>query len=362
MNLLLSTPGLDSKVHKAVERHLHHVMPHIKKRLGRHDDTPRTLRARLTTDNKFSSANLYHLTLSIQLPDHPVVVHKTGTDLHALIADGEVAIKKELRRSVAKLRAEYLQRKRMIERRNFRDFAEDLYDEPSLSQSADNPPSVANQLEAHPLFARLRPILGHLHNYAQEHLNSTVAAGELPENALDADDLVDQAILSMMESDKNLMTDPVILERALFQEIDVILEKEIKASAERPTISLEERAPFQEQWGTSAPEVEESEFNRPYEALKMEDILVDEDLSHEANPLTEKEEYRMILKNLGGFHKKARSAFFLNKIEGFELFEIAMIQNRKETEVQEDIVKCVQHLKESWADLHKRFAERAEAV
>ncbi len=360
MKLLLSTPGIDSKTSKSVERHLQHILPHISKRLGRHDNHSRTLRVRVTVDSKTVERPNYHLTLSLQLPEHPVVVHKTGTDIHVVVSEGETAIKKELRRSVAKLRAEYLVRKRQSERRQFVSFADEFTNDQPLVDI--HQVATADNAEAHPIFARLRPILSHLHNYAQRHLHSAVVGGELPANYLAPDDLVDQAILASLDSDKNLMTDPVILERSLFQEIDLILEKEIKLNKEHPTVSLEENAPYDEQWGVHGPEIEEKEYHKPYEALMMEDILVDDDLPQVSHNLTEKDEHRMILKNLAGFHSKARSAFFLSKIEGFELFEIAMIQNRSEDAVQEDIVKCVGYLKETWSELHKKFTEGQEAV
>lgn len=360
MKLLLSTPGIDSKTNKSVERHLHHIMPHISKRLGRHDNDSRMLRVKITVDSKATDRPVYHLTISIQLPEHPVVVYKSGYDVHTVVAEGETAIKKELRRSVAKLRAEYLLRKRQSERHQFVSFSDEIADETPLKHSVKS--ATLENVEAHPLFARLRPILGHLHNFAQEHLRSAVVSGDLPENYLAPDDLVDQAILAMMESDKNLMNDPVLLERSLFQQIDLILDQEIKQAKENPIISLEERAPHQENWGVQAAEFEDNEYQKPYEALKMEDILVDEDLPIGNHDLSEKEEHRLILKNLAGFHSKARSAFFLSKIEGFELFEIAMMQNRSEEAVQEDIIKCVGYLKNSWSELHKKFAERQEAV
>lgn len=360
MKLLLSTPGIDSKLHKSVEGHLNHILPHISKRLGRHDNHSRTLRAKVTVDGKTEERPVYHVTLSLQLPEHPVVVHKSGYDAHVVVSEAEIAIKKELRRSVSKLRAEYLLRKRQSERRQFQNFAVEVTETPTLSGSLAHASSETS--DSHPVFARLRPILSHLHHYAQGHLQSAVVSGDLPANYLAPDDLVDQAILAMMESDKNLMSDPVLLERSLFQEIDVVLEKEIKSNKENPTISLEQSAPYNEQWGVHGPEIEEKEYHKPYEALMMEDIIIDDDLPLRSNNLTEKEEHRMILKNLAGFHSKARSAFFLSKIEGFELFEIAMIQNRSEEAVQEDIVKCVGYLKASWGELHKKFAEGKEAV
>lgn len=363
MKLLLTTPGIKSQDRKSIERHLHHVLPHIKKRLGRLAKDTLILRAKVSIDGKTDERPIYHITLSTQLPDHSVIVHKDGFDMHKLVQEAEVAFKKELRRCVAKIRKDYLHRKRKAQRTLFEDFTENYNTSDSLRESSIIQANQKEDQDAHPIFARLRPILSHLHSYAVEHIRAAISANELSADYIAPDDLVDQAILSMIETDKNLMSDPVILERALFQQIDVILEQEIENHKRDSdsAISLDDRAPTDEQWGVIGPEAEEKEYHKPYEALKIEDILEDHEVAMPSRHMTDKEEHRAILKCLSSFHKKARSAFFLHKIEGFELFEIAMIQNRDEAEVTKDIEDCVEYLKTNWS-LVEDTVEAAKAV
>ena len=67
------------------------------------------------------------------------------------------------------------------------------------------------------------------------------------------------------------------------------------------------------------------------------------------------------MKFLGRFDPKARSAFFLNRVEGFEPFEIAMIQNREESEVLADISHCAEALSTKWTEFSRAAGVPAEA-
>lgn len=353
MKLILSTPGLPASDRKNVERHIRHVMPHISKRLGRLDHDQLMFRVRLINSGQSKERDFYNITMSVQLPDHPIIAQKDGFDLHELVKDGEKAIKREIRKGVAKIRRDYLRRKRSSQRELFTDFSQQLSATESLSNSRENKPKSSEDRQVHPIFARLRPMLSHLHSYAQENIRSAIAANELPEDYLAPGDLVDEAIVALIEMDKNVMSDPVILERTLFQEIDLLLEKEIKERNQDGgnRVSIDMSAPKDEQWGVVGAEAEEMEYHRPYEALKMEDVLEDHESEIPSHSMTEKEEHRMIMRALSSLPAKARSAFFLGRIEGFELFEIAMIQNREEEEVKADIEKCVELLKSEIANL-----------
>lgn len=345
MRLILASPGIETKERRIVEYELGRALPGIQRRMGiRPKQNIPPLRARLTCEGT-PERPLYHLTLSIQLPDHPVIVQKSGNDLRPLISTAEAAVNKEVKRCIARIRKEHLARRRTATKASFREFASSVMGAPAP------PPKGAS--EENPLFARLRPLLSPLYNYAREQLRTAQLAGEVPANYLTPDDLVDSAIVSMAERNGVSMTDAEKLERRLYQEIDRILSEEI---GHRTTSEISIDSPVSSPegaWGADSPEREESEYYQPFQSLRMEDVLIDEHAVDPDHHLSEVEEHRLILKNLGNFHAKARSAFFLNRVEGFDLYEIAMIQNRDEAAVMKDIEECVKTLREGWERIHK---------
>src|SRR5690606_3443784 len=144
--------------------------------------------------------------------------------------------------------------------------------------------------------------------------------------------------------------DSEAFERKLYSWVDRLLAKETRRrhTGSESLLSLGQEAPAAEKVASAlkGPEVEENEFHQPWSALRLEDILVDENADDPEKSLSDAEQRRLIMKYLGMFHSKARSAFYLNRIEGFEPYEIAMIQNRDEEKVREDIAKCVEALRE----------------
>ncbi len=349
MKLILATPGITTKERKTVEYHLNKILPSIKKRLGRHAPGVTIFRARLTSDGSVDRP-MYHLTISFQLPDQTVVVHKDNHDLNSLMNSVESALKKELRRSVAKVRKDYLNRRRRSTQEMFQNFADDLVKSPGLSQAQ----SLNLEPESHPLFARMRPLMSSLYNFARDHIHAAQVAGELPADYLTPDDLVDQAILGALEANGSVMADPKTLEQVLYRQIEMMLADEV--SRHRPDdsemISIEQGAPEDERWGINGTEMEEREYFQPFTALRMEDVLIDDHAEDPDHHMTDVEEHRIILKYLSNFPSKARSAFFLNRVEGFDVYEIAMIQNRSDDSVQQDINECVKALQEGWSKLH----------
>ncbi len=354
MKLILATPGLSSKERRTVQYHLERFLPQLKRRLGRHHTGTLILRSRLTKDGG-SELPLYHLTLSIRIPDHSIIVQKDGSDISELALDAEKAMKRELPRSIAKVRKETLRRRRADQKEAFKLFAADVAPKAAkLNGHAKTPDSS-------PVFARLRPILASLYAHAREQIRVAEVAGEIREGYLQPDDLVDQAIVQVIDGGAESLLDPEALEFRLFNQMHEILEAESAryCPPDLRKISLEDFAPEDERWGIDGTEREEREYYQPFSALLMEDVLADEHAHDPEVTMSDMEQHRLILKMLSGFHSKARSAFFLNRVEGFEIYEIAMMQNRDGEKVQADIQACIESLRESLAG--RREKERPVA-
>jgi DNA-binding protein HU-beta len=210
---------------------------------------------------------------------------------------------------------------------------------------------VSEPMDATREFEAIKPLLGALYKFARRQIRTAVLAGELPDRFLSPDDLVDEAILNVLESRAHKSESDRRLEQVLYREVELLLSKEIAAQhpADEERVSLE----------SSADEIERPRFalrgdedqgddGDTEEALHIEDVLIDTHAHSPAEAMGESEEYRALLKHLGRFHSKARSAFFLSRIEGFEPFEIAMIQNRSEEDVARDVERCAQALQQGY--------------
>lgn len=342
MKLILATPGLSPKERKTASYHLNRFLPQLKRKLGRHNKGTLILRA-LLSKNGTPEVPTYHLTLSVRLPEHPVVVQKDGRDIGDIAFEAEKSMKRELRGSVAKVRKDYLRRKRAAEKEAFRSFSEQMAPHPAARNGHARHP------ETSPVFARLRPLLASLYNHAREEIQAAEAAGEIAQGYLSPEDLVDHAIVAAIEGGAEALRDPEALEFRLYRHMHAALEAEVAREnpMEMRQVSLEDAAPEDARWTVADPEAEEREFFQPFEALRMADVLVDDHAEDPEAALSDHEQHRLILKRLAGFHKKARSAFFLNRVEGFEPYEIAMIQNRSEADVVRDVAECVSALREA---------------
>lgn len=344
MKLILTAPSLPDRQRRFAEQELEEAIPRIRKHLVTKDKQSRILRARISVDGP-KEHPLYTVTLTVQMPDHPVVVQKKDHDLGGALGSCEATMKRDLKRVGAKIRKYHLRKRRTATRDSLAMFTEEI----SKTDGAAAAPTAA--AEENPVFARLRPLMGQLYTYAREHLATAQIAGEVPIGYLVAEDLVDQAILRVIDKDSERLKDAGALERQLFRYIDHLITEEAERQhpADSEMVSIDGPAPdSNDHQGYGSPEREEVEFYQPFEALRLGDVLVDEHAVDPEHHMSDVEEHRLIQKYLAGFPTMARSAFLLNLIEGFELFEIAMIQNRDEDDVQGDIDTCTEKLKAEW--------------
>jgi DNA-directed RNA polymerase specialized sigma24 family protein len=86
-------------------------------------------------------------------------------------------------------------------------------------------------------------------------------------------------------------------------------------------------------------------FYKEEEVLLFGDVMPDAHHPDPARALDEKEQMNGIFQSLSGAGSMARSAFLLERVEGFEPYEIAWMQDRSEEEVRGDIQQCEEILK-----------------
>ncbi|MEQ8821922.1 MAG: hypothetical protein RLY93_16935 [Sumerlaeia bacterium] len=340
MKVIVSVHGADRKVRHQLKFQLEEGAEQLRKKIGNKAPADQlTLRSHLSPVNHH-----YHLTLSLHLPDHPLVVQRDGADIEELVRDSLNALSRELSRSLARIRKDHLRKRRSGHRSAFEQFGAEMT---GLSPAQ---PLTPETVPADRMFARLRPLLDPMYAHSARIIESAQLAGELPGDYLEPTDLVDQVVVDVINRSApgSLPSDPERLEAYLFRELDALLAREVESQQgpdARGSISLEASVPREQRQWDSTPEREEGEYFMPFEALRMEDILIDEHAEDPELKLTHLDDHREILRTLSVHSPKARSAFFLNRVEGFEAHEIANIQDRSETEVLNDIQLCVDTLR-----------------
>lgn len=345
MKLIVATPNIESPMRRKLETRLKKALPSIEKRVDGRGPRDAVLRARLTSEGP-----RFHLTLSMRLPGHPVVVAREGVDLVDVIADSQTAFKHELSRTLSEGRAHH----KRSEGKAMKKAMDSLPPAATKAPPKRKATRLNGTAAALPSdeFERLRPILAPVYLHARRALRAAVMAGELPAGYLEPNDLVDQAMIDLIEA--HTQADKKTMMRALYSEVDLLLAREITAHnpGGQQAVSLESGADSAHRRRTRAlPDGEALEDVMPHEALRMEDVLVDDHASDPSTIMSRHEEYRLILKYLGRFPSKARTAFFLHRIEGFEPYEIAMIQNRPEAAVKRDVADCLTTLRNGWNQL-----------
>lgn len=346
MKLIVATPNIETPMRRKLEYRLRRSLPAIEKRVEGRGPRETVLRARLTSEGP-----RFHLTLSMRLPGHPVVVAREGIDLVDVISDSQFAFKRELSRLLGEGRSHH-------KRREGKAMKKAMDSLPPPAMKAPRKATLMNGNGKTPLpipedeFERLRPILAPVYLHARRALRAAVMVGELPAGYLEADELVDQAMIDLIEAHAH--GDKKAMMRALYAEVDMLLAREITAHnpGGQQVVSLESGADSAHRRRTRAvPDGEALEDVVPQEALRMEDVLADDHAADPSAIMSRHEEYRLILKYLGRFPSKARTAFFLHRIEGFEPYEIAMIQNRPESAVTRDVADCLTTLRNGWKQL-----------
>lgn len=343
MKLIIASPKVSTKERRILEKELEDAAPSIKRHILSHDEQSRTLRARLSRSGG-DNAPVFHLTLTVHLPDNPVVVQKSDLDLRSLVQKSVSALRNEIRSTMARIRKEHLRRRRAAAKESFASFVTAVGAEPPAAEPMDS-----SDPSTHPVFARLRPISGRMYAYAREHIRMAQLAGELPLNYLTATDAVDQAIIRIIETSSYGRMDAEELEKTLYKFVDEIIEEEARTRhpGDEEVISLDSAEHLEDYYAQGRPEEEQAEFYQPFESLRLSDVLADHHAVDPEAAMSDSEEHRLILRHLTSFSSKARSAFYLNLVDGFEPFEVAMMQGRTEEEVLADVAACRDALREA---------------
>ncbi|WP_026735380.1 HPF/RaiA family ribosome-associated protein [Fischerella sp. PCC 9605] len=187
-------------------------------------------------------------------------------------------------------------------------------------------------------FELLRPILRNLRNHARRELIFAQIEGKLSPNEMTVSDLLDEAIVRAWERfDRRTPQQPLDqwIGGLMHEILDELETKEIL------TISLDDPR-FQV---TSGWILENEPFWGSLDLLTLEDILPQHEVEEPWDALTLIEKERWLFAQLSKLPKLQRRALMLYLLEGWEIEEIAMLQNRPLEDVRKDIETAQDFLK-----------------
>ncbi len=255
----------------------------------------------------------------------PITASHKGSSLEQALAGAADTLQRTLKRTLGRLDS--------LSKRRARARAEFSTADPLLQRGAE----IGNQEE---FLTLLRPLLGHLRVHASRELQLLELSESLRTDQVTTDDLLNEVLarawLRFAERPREMPLDlwlVKLLDEALDEKIEPQprVKKSLDQPADEPHSEDLLQVDDQEWWGWLLGEDE---------TITLEDTIS----SDETSPAAEQPETHQTreLRDrmqalLGAMPKAQRQAFVLRVVEAYELFEIAMLQDRPEREVQADI-------------------------
>jgi RNA polymerase sigma factor (sigma-70 family) len=331
MQIILNAPGVHQRTKEAVENELTEMMPRLKRLLFQFRPEEKTLRAHLATQKN----NEFRLTLSIRMPGKNILVERNGQNLIPLVTEVKQSLLEQIKVQTSVIRKDRLRKKST--------------QQGEAIQEAIGFPLSAGEADEEVLrdrfTARLTLVLQELHGHVSRLIRISQLAGDLPPHFLKAGDVVDDVVLRAYERVRSQPSEE-ISPAILYQIAEAIVIEEINNFVKsKNNISMEEKVSKESpHYGMNDMKDETLEFYQPEEVLLYADIMPDMQIHDPVRNLNEQEQMREITASLSQLEPRARSSFLLNRVEGFEIYEIALVQGRSEEEISRDIQRCEDHL------------------
>ncbi len=328
MQIILNAPGIHQKTKEGVEKEIEEFLPRLKQLLFRFRPEEKNLRVHLAQQKN----NVYRLTVSLRMPGKSLIVEREGHTLSALITEAKQSLLEQVKVQSSVVRKEHLRAKAVQQHQAVQ---EAVGAQGMLSQDV-----IADEDEMRDRFvSRLRLVLQDLYSHIRRLIDFAQLSGDLPLNHLDADEVVDD-ILARAYEIYRVHPEGEMSHSTLYQLAEEIFRDEIQAG-----VAAENKGSSSEPiWEASDLGEEILGFYQPEEILLYADILPDIQLPRSVQLLSEREQMQGIFQSLSQANFYARSAFLLNRTEGFTLHEIARLQSRQEENVTLDVEQCEEAL------------------
>ena len=335
MQIILNAPGIHHRTKEGVEKELEEYLPRLKQVLFRFRPEEKRLRVHLAQQKD----SVYRLTLSLRMPGKNLIVERSGHTLIPIVTEAKQALLEQIKVQSAVVRKEHLRAKSAQQSQAIQE---------AVGGASGWNKEAADQEEMRERFvSRLGLVLQELYSHVRRLIRVSQLAGDIPVNHLKPGEVVDDILVRGYELFRS-QPEGDFSHASLYRLADEIIRDEISnyRDKEESGISLEEKVtPKDPRWEVSDLGEEVLAYYQVEEVLLYGDVMPDAHLPDPARALAEKEQMSGIFQALSGSSSMARSAFLLERMEGFESYEIAWMQDRTEEEIEKDILECEEILK-----------------
>lgn len=279
-----------------------------------------------------SHAACYEIRSVLHLPTGTLVAHEQGADAKAALDKIADTMSQEIKRHKEHVRHDYVFKRKRRERANL-SAAGPLLDQDRKSGRQQD------------FFHLLRPMLRPLRDYARRELKILEIEGTLHPGEVTLADLLDEVMKRAWERFGD-RPKKMPLDLWLTDLVNDTLEEWIKQEP-RPHVSLTD--PGEERMPKDVPQVDEQEWWATLlgydDSVTLEDVLPDRDTPSIWDELEAEEQRDRLLSLIGDLPTEQRQSFLLHALEDYSTDEIAMLQDRPESQVKHDIQAARKFLK-----------------
>ena len=335
MQIILNAPGIHHRTKEGVEKELEEYLPRLKQVLFRFRPDDKRLRVHLAQQKD----NVFRLTLSLRMPGKNLMVERSGHNLIPLVTEAKQALLEQIKVQSAVVRKDHLRAKSVQQSQAIQE---------AVGGASGWRKETVDEEEMRERFvSRLGLVLQELYSHVRRLIRFSQLSGDIPVNHLKPGEVVDDILVRGYELFRS-EPEGEFSHATLYRLADQIIQDEIRIyrDKEEDGISLEEEISRHDpRWEVSDLGEEVLAFYQVEEVLLLGDVMPDAHLPDPARALDDKEQMGGIFQSLSGAGSVARSAFLLERMEGFEPYEIAWMQDRAEEEIKSDIQQCEEILK-----------------
>ena len=297
---------------------------------------------RYSDDQVELAVTVYHLPhrtdpwetrLTLRLPTGTLASEEAAETARASLDVAFDELIRELKKHREKVRKDYLYRRK----RRREEVAEVI----PLVQA----PSSAERKQA--FFKLIEPFLRPVREHARQEIDILEIEGQLPQREVTADDLLDDVVARAWEAFPNRPSSMPIdlwLIDLLHQRLEELVENresilmgQIDADDRDEPLTPEEDVLEEDFWA-------ERIFGSQ-DVETLDEVVPDTHMPEAWESLSDAARRERIRQALAQLEARVRRTFVLNIVQGYEVEEIAMLQNRQPEAVQSDIREAIQQLR-----------------
>lgn len=320
MKLHLVLNGCDESMKARLESYWSKKLPRLEKLLVPYRPDLQDVRLTVHRHEQNPQRAWYEGRAVVHLPTGTLVAQANDKEVYTVLDRLADTLAREIKRHKERVRKDYVFKRKARARADLSAAGPLLERDRAVGRRED-------------FFQLLRPLLGFLRDHARRELRILELEGVLHRNEVDVDEVLDEVLSQAWERfadrPKHLALD-LWLTDLLHKVLETWVKQEPRPHASLAEWSPEEAASVGEQeWWAALLGYDDS--------FTLEDLLPGSDGTEAWDELAAEEQRQQLLSLAAELPKPQRQALLLHALKDYDPAEIAMLQNRPESEVKVDI-------------------------